>query len=141
MHRYLAQKAEDDISIHAPSQGATGNTGQGLFVKEFQSTPPHRGRPLFAQIRRRFSGISIHAPSQGATLLRDHISAKRKISIHAPSQGATRAISLYSATQQISIHAPSQGATLFSLFYTNFFKISIHAPSQGATFKSSKSVM
>ena len=34
----------DDISIHAPAQGATGYVADSGYVGKFQFTPPRRGR-------------------------------------------------------------------------------------------------
>ena len=56
-----------NISIHAPTQGATHKT----------------------TLTQNFCFISIHAPTQGATIGRVIITSRLYISIHAPTQGAT----------------------------------------------------
>ena len=100
-----------DISIHAPSRGATA----------YQSPP------------REWDSISIHAPSRGATAAPARALTACAISIHAPSRGATFGGEREIRTLLISIHAPSRGATSIPLSSTNFKRISIHAPSRGAT--------
>jgi len=57
----------DDVSIHAPTQGATDyEVGDLLGIS-----------------------VSIHAPTQGATYKAPHQSRFSRVSIHAPTQGAT----------------------------------------------------
>ena len=58
-----------DISIHAPTRGATGiyRTGS-LGHYGFQSTLPRGERPITAANATYTAGISIHAPTRGATL-------------------------------------------------------------------------
>ena len=110
--------APPDISIHAPTRGATPSV------------------PIDVSI----CSISIHAPTRGATasthqifLLPDyfnprsykrsdvigleHLAKWQKISIHAPTRGAT--VQNYSkiAPQFISIHAPTRGATIHSVMF------------------------
>ena len=81
---------EDDISIHAPTRGATcddNNTGAGFNA--FQSTHPRGVRPLRAKRPQNLSRISIHAPTRGATNYVLESLKARIISIHAPTRGAT----------------------------------------------------
>jgi len=81
-----------DISIHAPTQGATRNKDIGETTVIFQSTLPRRERPhgqSYAVIKQ---AISIHAPTQGATHTAFHQFQYAPISIHAPTQGATLVI-------------------------------------------------
>ena len=106
-------KRVDEISIHAPTKGATHKasiiktdpsnfnprTHEGcdfvdyynrLYLEEFQSTHPRRVRHkswIYLVIPRQ---ISIHAPTKGATYLVPEEQGKTlKISIHAPTKGAT----------------------------------------------------
>ena len=145
------------ISIHAPTNGATGK----------------------AEIRAWYTGISIHAPTNGATDTNRHqlnasnrfqstlrrterlthalttaiirvfqstlrrterpwllsVSTKvSRISIHAPTNGATTENQGKTNTSSISIHAPTNGATSLQLIKEyREFNISIHAPTNGAT--------
>ena len=84
---------DTDISIHAPTRGATP-VGAG---------------------RNQATGISIHAPTRGATASCQFGDPDRAISIHAPTRGATCPPDLCSHLQGISIHAPTRGATSMSL--------------------------
>ena len=61
----LAREAE--VSIHAPTWGATRLQSQVVTARQFQSTLPHGERPAH---RDRFGWavrVSIHAPTWGAT--------------------------------------------------------------------------
>ena len=145
----------DNISIHAPANGAT--IGLIVFVE--------------------YKFISIHAPANGATirvLVQAPVvvyfnprSGERSdagiflkiplcaISIHAPANGATKSLIKQCSKSPISIHAPANGATLplhtcayimqfqstlrrterpepFAIMDKRF-SISIHAPANGAT--------
>ena len=128
-------RRKKDISIHAPTRGAT----------------PHRGG-LEEAMR-----ISIHAPTRGATYTHAPPLTKTSISIHAPTRGATGELRkprrsrhnfnprshkgsdgvfcwLHEQQGKISIHAPTRGATILrhELIHA-FLYISIHAPTRGAT--------
>ena len=78
-----------DISIHAPTNGAT--------------QPPKASENN--------SKISIHAPTNGATYFDELGCRDFIISIHAPTNGATCVINTYHPDVHISIHAPTNGAT------------------------------
>ena len=127
-------RRKKDISIHAPTRGAT----------------PHRGG-LEEAMR-----ISIHAPTRGATYTHAPPLTKTSISIHAPTRGATVEVNNELELMRISIHAPTRGATgelrkprrsrhnfnprshkgsdgVFCWLHEQQGKISIHAPTRGAT--------
>ena len=62
----LAIDNDKEVSIHAPTRGATGAECEGEALGVFQSTPPRGGRrggvaPVVVE------GVSIHAPTRGAT--------------------------------------------------------------------------
>ena len=81
------------ISIHAPTRGATlvgGTYSNG-------------------------SDISIHAPTRGATVYPVPVGAVKGISIHAPTRGATTQVAVEQSGSAISIHAPTRGATMEQL--------------------------
>ncbi len=101
-----------DVSIHAPTRGATIDLLSKSTDKLFQSTRPrgarhaaggemtpttgfnpraHAGRdPSLPPLAARF-GVSIHAPTRGATSNTPSRPTKRAVSIHAPTRGATPA--------------------------------------------------
>ncbi len=77
------------VSIHAPTRGATVQSG--LFVPIMRCFNPraHTGRdgkgvPLDTE-----GVVSIHAPTRGATLLFNILTIPTNVSIHAPTRGAT----------------------------------------------------
>ena len=80
----------NNISIHAPTRGATGTPVTGV----------------------KGAKISIHAPTRGATKQLPLSIVITDISIHAPTRGATRLIHAKFIIANISIHAPTRGATL-----------------------------
>ena len=57
---------DPDVSIHAPTRGATNFVVGWLADQKFQSTRP-RGARHFPQDDGRGDGVSIHAPTRGAT--------------------------------------------------------------------------
>ena len=61
----------EDVSIHAPTWGATFIESEGLDFCEFQSTLPHGERPDL-RIVESLVGVSIHAPTWGATPWRSY---------------------------------------------------------------------
>ena len=78
-----------DVSIHAPSRGAT--------VMKMTVTYE--------------MAVSIHAPSRGATGPSAPTTRRQNVSIHAPSRGATKVFDNECLLFGVSIHAPSRGAT------------------------------
>ena len=101
---------EEDISIHAPTWGATATVSVRGVSDTFQSTHPrgvrrpptsiawrifhfnprtHVGCDIAGKIRQEVFGISIHAPTWGATHGEAGGQHRPAISIHAPTWGAT----------------------------------------------------
>ena len=79
-----------DVSIHAPTRGATA----------------------ICPIERSTSPVSIHAPTRGATH-RLRLVLLKDVSIHAPTRGATHRLRLGTLFQRMfSIHAPTRGCDL-----------------------------
>ena len=143
-----------EVSIHAPTQGATRIGSVCPLYCWFQSTRPHRARRDAAMDYHDPLGVSIHAPTQGATFNarcadwsfgfnpRAHTGRDLKgtwsdvclrVSIHAPTQGATPFFQLAILFFKVSIHAPTQGATRSNKPLKPTKMVSIHAPTQGAT--------
>ena len=77
-----------DVSIHAPTWGATIETTIWASRFMFQSTLPH-GERRARDPRRRRGQVSIHAPTWGATNIRQPFTFIKQVSIHAPTWGAT----------------------------------------------------
>ena len=144
-----------DISVHAPTRGATSNSLSfsifsvfqstlpreerllGLNFKEansiFQSTLPREERPLQHQ-------LGLHRRIFQSTLPREERRAKRTCLPKEPSDFNPRShersdIQIWRLWYSvlISIHAPTRGATRPATGWQEAHMISIHAPTRGAT--------
>ena len=100
-----------DISIHAPTRGATGIGFIAWFFFVFQSTLPREERRSVLEKYEKDFDISIHAPTRGATCWPEEAIREVEISIHAPTRGATVKLEKLTEKIEISIHAPTRGAT------------------------------
>ncbi len=79
-----------NVSIHAPTGGATSSGSTSATMKRFQSTRPWGGATF--ECWRDFvvnAPVSIHAPMGGATRHGGDASLRDAVSIHAPTGGAT----------------------------------------------------
>ena len=79
----------ENISIHAPTRGATIVSVELCDFLLFQSTLPREERHKAQNYLKRYYIISIHAPTRGATLRLINPLPVLCISIHAPTRGAT----------------------------------------------------
>ena len=112
-----------DISIHAPTRGATIHCKAKGTSDVFQSTLPREERQYRAlQHMTTLSNFNprSHERSDSAISAQSH---SYGISIHAPTRGATAMPKPLTASEIISIHAPTRGATAilhkkFVYFYT-----------------------
>ena len=82
-----------DVSIHAPTQGATG-----------LNNPSHE-----------INAVSIHAPTQGATNKALTIRPRQVFQSTRPRRARLNICCIGSPVISVSIHAPTQGATLAGL--------------------------
>ena len=113
-------------------EGATAVSGAELCERQFQSTPPARGRLEKILLRLKKTAISIHAPREGGRLPSEYPgSGANDISIHAPARGGDAAYQLKIDALEISIHAPARGGDLSSAYHWMNTLISIHAPARG----------
>ena len=99
--RYKVQFESNDVSIHAPTWGAT----------------------TFWCVSVEIVAVSIHAPTWGATLSSRSETGAGTVSIHAPTWGATTVFQLDRLPRLVSIHAPTWGATCCCMFHA--FSISL----------------
>ena len=118
-------------------EGATAVSGAELCERQFQSTPPARGRLEKILLRLKKTAISIHAPREGGGRLPSEYpgSGANDISIHAPARGGDQAAEYLGTPYYISIHAPARGGdgcTFEGKTYTAY--ISIHAPARGGDY-------
>ena len=85
---YLDFEAKD-ISIHAPTKGATSATPAEKFEIQNFNPRSHEGSDRINIILPLGTIISIHAPTKGATSPWIKHTDVPDISIHAPTKGAT----------------------------------------------------
>ena len=93
------------VSIHAPTWGATTGTHTGLCIGSFNPRA-HVGRDAAALRKIHRPDVSIHAPTWGATLYLYPLSSGRHVSIHAPTWGATRFLSPEVASKEFQSTRP-----------------------------------
>jgi len=80
---------------------------------EFQSTPPHGGRPSMFVYHVHDVHVSIHAPAWGATWSRQDTQSQARVSIHAPAWGATLSMRHTSGCLKLFQSTPPHGGRLF----------------------------
>ena len=100
------------ISIHAPTRGATSIAGRRNQIRINFNPRSHKGSDpmrILAWIRYRYFNPRSHKGSDGNPEAR--CAWCIGISIHAPTRGATVEPEKKSGWIQISIHAPTRGAT------------------------------
>ncbi len=128
----LVPRAEG-VSIHAPARGATSANTNASPGQEFQSTPPHGGRPhgdlrIVAVLK-----VSIHAPARGATAGRSDSRRGRSCFNPRPrtgGDGRSRAIRFRGSCFN---PRPRTGGDALDLGCRDELHVSIHAPARGAT--------
>ena len=108
---FFQHQIRNGISIHAPTRGATSFSHLLSHLVQFQSTLPQGERLLINTISSypTYFNPRSHKGSDADGTVR---AKTTKISIHAPTRGATVDSSVVAALCVISIHAPTRGATL-----------------------------
>ena len=101
----------ENISIHAPTRGATDRRYEGFYAFIFQSTLPQGERQYGGSINTACKSISIHAPTRGATWIKLEDAKEKNISIHAPTRGAT-SMCLVASPRQVFQSTLPQGERL-----------------------------
>ena len=130
---YSYVESKDKISIHAPTRGATSMSGSSLNQYRFQSTLPREERQRITKL------VVFHQAFQ-STLPREErlppVHSRRFLYDFNPrshERSDTMLIHL-SIGSVISIHAPTRGATRTGRIKASTgTAISIHAPTRGAT--------
>ena len=148
-------KKQAEISIHAPTRGATRRLMVSLQIARISIHAPTRGATEIGKAQETgevdFNPRS-HKGSDGSWPYsltwtwyfnpRSHKGSDgfvfpgpvfQVISIHAPTRGATFPDGRSGRISLISIHAPTRGATPMCKSLTQTINISIHAPTRGAT--------
>ena len=123
-----------DISIHAPTRGATKCGKIRGCTMGFQSTLPRGERLCESSYGERDIQISIHAPTRGATYGKGLQRSTTRLFQSTLPRGERPLVRSTSVSPiLISIHAPTRGATITTRINKNSGEISIHAPTRGAT--------
>ena len=136
---FIDSRVCDDISIHAPTRGATQLRHQILVNNRYFNPRSHTGSDSFIVVLRVLFDISIHAPTRGATILyfvQQHIPIFQSTLPHGERHsfncdveilidfnprshtGSDPEMGIEGAALAISIHAPTRGAT--AILYKNF---------------------
>ena len=126
-----------NVSIHAPTRGATLKDVAPPDLQDSFNPRTHEGCDREIQNSNDWSFVSIHAPTRGATSPTWAVYICRCVSIHAPTRGATPENPKYQKEQKFQSTHPRgvrQGVT--SILSNG--KVSIHAPTRGATAYSAK---
>ena len=110
----MYSQAKRQISIHAPTRGATYYNYAQNSCLAFQSTLPREERRLLQLSVLQHLNFNPRSHER-SDLYPFPIIRHMFISIHAPTRGATLVITSTSALLSISIHAPTRGATLVQL--------------------------
>ena len=108
------QQCRRDVSIHAPSRGATISVHWLMYTAYCFNPRTLTGCDSSYTVQQQGShGVSIHAPSRGATDKTNPNQKHLTVSIHAPSRGATlpskQAIMLYGMFQSTHPHGVRRG--------------------------------
>ena len=100
-----------DVSIHAPTGGATRPTRCRRPQRCRFNSRAHGGRDHLRLAAARRQDVSIHAPTGGATWNITQISVPRGFNSRAHGGRDTDTLVVKPRVQQVSIHAPTGGAT------------------------------
>ena len=102
-----------DVSIHAPTQGAT-NGFSGHLASSLSFNPrTHAGCDFLVRLEHRAARVvSIHAPTQGATLYRQAVAEVVPCFNPRTHAGCDALVEQGGKISRVSIHAPTQGATM-----------------------------
>ena len=122
------------VSIHAPTWGATFDKVTVAALAEFQSTHPHGVRLCLLRVVPHPVSFNPRTHMGCDVVHRSKILVSR-VSIHAPTWGATGKNHYKLFDKQVSIHAPTWGATQNQWNIDQWNRVSIHAPTWGATLR------
>ena len=100
-----------DISIHAPTRGATAPCGTGFQNSRYFNPRSHEGSDAPTSDKAAMKIISIHAPTRGATSLAISKGLFLIFQSTLPRGERQCAERVESTSVRISIHAPTRGAT------------------------------
>ena len=123
----------NDVSIHAPTQGATQVKANCPRNHRCFNPRAHTGRDCISHTNK--TAIACFNPR--AHTGRDFLYLTRAIGIVGfnprAHTGRDAPVNLGAWRSEVSIHAPTQGATHRLASWVELLEVSIHAPTQGAT--------
>ena len=122
----------DDISIHAPAQGATRSGRRADRLRYFNPRPRARGDMLLALFISSVFHFNPRPRARGDGCFFRYLLHFR-ISIHAPAQGATTSLARRRLHPNFNPRPRARGDR-FMRDCIAWHEISIHAPAQGATY-------
>ena len=121
-----------EISIHAPTRGATDHRRRHDQHCKFQSTLPQGERQCTVQYYNIFHNFNPRS-HKGSDIAYVYIAAGKTFQSTLPQGERRRSQTTCTERSEISIHAPTRGATCLAFGKRAEFIISIHAPTRGAT--------
>ena len=121
------------ISIHAPTRGATRQEKNTAENSRFQSTLPQGERPTGKDAYNYTTGISIHAPTRGATYVGQNVYSNLNDFNPRSHKGSDKP-GLQNLYHQYNFNPRSHKGSDYNYTTRELIKqISIHAPTRGAT--------
>ena len=83
-YRNAIENGASEVSIHAPTRGATCNLHQSRYYQVVSIHAPTRGATSLRIVSLKYTSVSIHAPTRGATFLASyhHVLSHRFQSTH-----------------------------------------------------------
>ena len=101
-----------EVSIHAPTRGATCKLASCVWLSKCFNPRAHAGRDLkYQRCVENVAWVSIHAPTRGATKLQSHRLGKPKFQSTRPRGARRKTTNRNTMKLLVSIHAPTRGAT------------------------------
>ena len=134
----LALVRYKDVSIHAPTRGATR---LALYIQCWCSgfNPRHHTRGDDVLVVHHLQlHVSIHAPARGATSHNKLFDKLKEVSIHAPTRGATWLVRQRPWSQLCFNPRPHARGDIWWQVICAWSCVSIHAPTRGATISCKK---
>ena len=107
---FFSARQRYEVSIHAPTWGATKGGSEEHNKRLFQSTRPRGARRNWSVPITQTKCFNPRA-HVGRDITIFQIAIHRDVSIHAPTWGATAESSTSDRQEEVSIHAPTWGAT------------------------------
>ena len=124
-----------DISIHAPTRGATGRYIRLCYNLLYFNPRSHKGSDINSDCDRAYQQAFQSTLPQGERPLVSFLSSSANTNFNPRSHKGSDFlfVVVFVSPYVISIHAPTRGATLIARVTDPSTTISIHAPTRGAT--------